>query len=106
MVDFSNGIFVQSCNRNNKFLCECQKWRYYSKFEELKKSDLTEYCLIRTFLQSCNKNSYLLCECQKCDCFSEKKPFCDSCMCNRGMIMFSYDFFDLDRFTRILKNSL
>ena len=103
MADCSNGIFLQSCNRNDKFLCECQEWRYYSKCEELKKSDLTEYCLIGTFLQSWERNSYLLCECQKWDCFSEQKPFCDSCLFNRDMTMFSYEFFDMDRFSRISK---
>ena len=29
MADCSDGIFfLQSCDRNDKFLCECQKWEY------------------------------------------------------------------------------
>ena len=66
MVDCSNDIFLQSCNRNDRFLCECQKWRIIKNMT---------YQSIVPFLQSYKRNSYLLCECQKWDCFSEKKLF-------------------------------
>ena len=98
------GTLLQSCNRSNKFLCECQKWRYYSKHEELKKSDLTEYFLIGTFLPCCKRNNYFLCECQKWDHFSEKKPFCDFCLFDKDMEMFSCEFFLSKSIFKISKN--
>ena len=39
MKHCSNGTLLQSCDGTNMFFYECQKLRYYSKHEELKKSD-------------------------------------------------------------------
>ena len=42
-------------------------------------------------------------ECQKCSHSSKKRPFCDLCLFDRDMTMFSYDLFNLDKFSSIPK---
>ena len=97
------GTLLQSCNRSNKFLCKCQKWRYYSKREELKKSDLTEYFLIGTFLPCCKRNNYFLCECQKWGHFSEKNLFVTFVYLIKTWKCFLVNFFYLDQFSKFSK---
>ena len=63
-----------------KLTIKCKQNQYEDK--ELKKSDLSEYCLIGTFLQSCNRNNYFLCECQKWYYFSEKKSLFVTFVCS------------------------
>ena len=35
--------------------------------------------------------------------FRKEKPFCDFCLFDKDMAIFSYDFFDLDKFSKIPK---
>ena len=55
-----------------KLIIKCKQSQYED--EELKKSDLSEYCLVGTFLHSCHRNNFFLCECQKWG-HSSKKTF-------------------------------
>ena len=58
-----------------KLTTKCKQNNYEDEDEELKTSDLSEYCLIATFLESCNRNNYFLCECQKWGHLSKKNVF-------------------------------
>ena len=75
----------------------------YSKHKELKKSNLTEYCLIGTLLQSYKRNIVFFVSVKNDISFLKKKPFCDFCLFYRDIEMFSYDLFNLDKFSHIPK---
>ena len=49
------GQLLQSCAASSEFICGCGLESKYFKYEEIKISDLTPYCLIGTFLQSCDQ---------------------------------------------------
>ena len=62
-----------------KLAINCKENQYED--EELKKSDLPEYCLIGTFLHSCDINNFFICECEKWGHSSKKRP-CVICVCS------------------------
>ena len=88
---------------SSEFICNCGLEREYSRYEKIKITDLSPYRLIGTFLQSCEHKNYLLCECKKWGHNSKKDPFCDFCLFDRDMTMFSYDFFELDKSSKVPK---
>ena len=54
------------------------------------------------FAETCSKNC-LFCKCKKWGYSSQTEPFCDFCLFDRDMTMFSYDFFDLSKSSEIPK---
>ena len=100
-----HGQLLQNCATNNEFICDSSLEHENSRYEEIKITDLSPYCLIGTFLQSCEQKNYLLCECKKWGQNSQKEHVCDFCLFDRDMKMFSYDFFDLDKSSKIPKIS-
>ena len=79
---------LQSCSTSGEFICNCGLECEYSRYEEIK---------------SCEHKNYLLCECEKWGHNSKRDPFCDFCLFDRDMTMFSYDFFELDKSSEIPK---
>ena len=99
-----DGQLLQSYVRKSEFICYCVLEREYSRYyKEIKVTDLSPYCLLGTFLQRCEYKNYLLCECKKWEHNSKKNPFCDFFLFDRDMSMFSYDFFELDKSSRVPK---
>ena len=37
---------LQNCTTNNEFICDCSLEHEYSRYEEIKVTDLSPYCLI------------------------------------------------------------
>lgn len=52
MQKCSNGELLQSCAGSSDFIYDCHLEHEYSRYEELRNSDLTPYCLIGTFLST------------------------------------------------------
>ena len=82
-----HGQRLQNSATNNQFTCDCSLEHEYSRYEEIKITDLSPY----------EQKSYLLCVCKKLGQNSEKEPFCNFCLFDRDMTIFSYDFFDLEK---------
>ena len=103
LIDFDlvekccDGQLLQSCATSSEFICICGLEREYSRYEEMKITDVSPYCLIGTFLQSCEHKNYLLCECKKLGHNSKKNLFCDFCLFERDMTVFSHNFFEIDK---------
>ena len=96
-----HGKRLQNIATNNQFTCDCSLEHEYSRYKEIKITDLSPYYLIGTFLQSYEQKSYLLCVCKKLGQNSQKEPFCNFCLFDRDMTIFSYDFFDLEKSSEI-----
>ena len=97
-----HGNILQNCATNNEFICDCSLQHEYLRYEEIKITDLSPYCLIGTlFTELCTKN-YLLCECKKWGQNSQKEPFCDFELFDRDVTMFSCNFLDLDKYFEVL----
>ena len=68
---FCDGQLLQRCATSSEFIFKTLLEREYSRYEEIKTTNLSCYCLLGTFLQSCKHKNYLLCECKKWGHFSE-----------------------------------
>ena len=71
LIDFDlmekccDGQLLQRCATSSEFIFNCCLEREYSRYEEIKTTDLSRYCVLGTFLQSYEQKNYLLCECKK-----------------------------------------
>ena len=44
-----HGQLLQNCGTKNEVICDCSLEHEYSRYEEIKITDLSPYCLIGTF---------------------------------------------------------
>ena len=101
LIDFDlmekccDGRLLQSCTTSSEFICNYCLELEYSRYKKIKITDLSPFCFICKFLQSC--------EYKKWGHNSKTEPFCDFCLLDRDMTMFSYDFFELDKSSEIPK---